>query len=391
MKNDEMNRRRFLKAGVIGLAGSSLLTGCAAGRREPEAGPSPEPGVRKYNVLGRTGLMVSDVSLGGACEKPVLRYALDRGINLYDTAEQYHGGEHEAYIGEAFRDVRGRVIVVDKHVHGLAAEISRQDVITRFDDSLSRMGFDYIDIAMLHHVADPAMFEHEELLGAYETLKREGKFRFFGFSTHDAEAVIPAAVKSGIVDVMLVIYNSIQYPKRSELIGQAHEAGIGVMAMKTMAGRQQDRIVSLVNEKTTFSQAAIKWALTDDSIDSVCISMRTFEHVDQYLGASGQVLTAEDEATLARYEAAVDHQYCRIGCTTCEASCPESVAVSDIMRFGMYYENYGEQREAMREYASLSPCRRADGCRACAGPCEPACPHGLEIRKRMMHYHSLLG
>ena len=125
-----MDRRDFLKAGAMGLAGSSLLTGCTGARKELGTGPAVGGGVRKYNTLGRTGLKVSDVSLGAACEKPVLRYALDRGINLYDTAEQYHSGQHEAYIGEAFRDVRDQVIVVDKHVHGLAAEISRQDVIS---------------------------------------------------------------------------------------------------------------------------------------------------------------------------------------------------------------------------------------------------------------------
>jgi len=390
MKKPGIDRRDFLKTGALGLAGSSLLAGCAGSRRATEPRPAADSGVKKYNTLGRTGLKVSDVSLGGACEKPVLRYALDRGINLYDTAEQYHGGQHEAYIGEAFKDVRDQVIVVDKHVHGLAAEISHRDVVERFDASLQRMGFDYIDIAMLHHVADPAMFEHEELLGAYETLKQQGKFRFFGFSTHDAETVIPAAIASGLIDVMLIIYNSIQYPDRSGLVAQARKAGIGVMAMKTMAGRQQDRIVSLVNDRTTFSQAAIKWALTDPAIDTVCISMRTFEHVDQYLGASGRKLTAEDEALLSRYEAAVDDQFCRIGCTTCQSACPERVVVGDIMRFGMYYENYGEQKEAMREYAALNEAQRAQPCKTCAGQCETACPHGLSIRERLVRYDTLL-
>ena len=77
---------------------------------------------------------------------------------------------------------------------------------------------------------------------------------------------------------------------------------------------------SLVNEKTTFSQAAIKWALTDPSLDSVLISIRTFEHVDEYCRASGQSLTSADEAVLGKYETAVNNQFCRIGCTTCHGT-----------------------------------------------------------------------
>ncbi len=400
MSSEEINRRWFLKAGALGLAGAPLLQSCGSGEKitpvtetaDATGAAADVPRIQKYNTLGRTGLQVSDISLGGATEEPVLRYALDRGINLYDTAEQYHSGEHERYIGQAFKGaLRDKVVVITKHVHGLSAPITRQDVIERFDASLERMGFEHVDIAMLHHVADPAVFQNEELLGAYETLKQQGKFRYFGFSTHDAEKVIPGAIDSGLFDVMLMIYNSIQYPERSDLITRAREAGIGVMAMKTMAGRQQDRVAGLVNEKTTFSQAAIKWALSDPSVDSVLISIRTFEHVDEYCRASGQTLTSADKAVLGKYETAVNNQFCRIGCTTCQASCPEQVAVGDIMRFGMYYENYGNEKQAILEYAALNGRHKARACLSCtSGACETACPHNLTIRDRLVRYDGML-
>jgi predicted aldo/keto reductase-like oxidoreductase len=344
----------------------------------------------KYNRLGKTGLKVSDISLGGARDASVLHYALDRGVNLYDTAEQYFQGRHEADIGRAFKERRDEVVVITKHVHGLGSKITRQNVIDRFDASLSRMGWDYVDIAMIHHLADPEVLKNDDLMGAYETLKKAGKFRYFGFSTHDAEKVCDAAFATGLFEVMLLIYNSVQYPDRSEVITKAKEHDIGVLAMKTMAGRQQDRIKALVNERTTFSQAAIKWALADAGVTSVLISMRTFEHIDEYLLASGQKLTAEDNKVLAKYAAAVDNEYCRIGCTQCLASCPERVAIHDIMRFGMYFENYGEEKKAMFEYGMLAPERRARACAACTGVCEGACPHQLSIRERMMHYDRLL-
>ena len=145
-----------------------------------------------------------------------------------------------------------------------------------------------------------------------------------------------------------------------------------------------------MNETTTFSQAAIKWALTDPGVSSVCISMRTFEHVDEYLPASGKTLTNEDEKLLAGYARAVDHEFCRIGCTTCQDRCPNRVSVGDIMRFGMYYENYGEEKKALLEYAALEDERRAGVCADCDALCEGACPHGLPIRDRLLKYDELL-
>jgi predicted aldo/keto reductase-like oxidoreductase len=125
-------------------------------------------------------------------------------------------------------------------------------------------------------------------------------------------------------------------------------------------------------------------------VDSVLISIRTFEHVDEYLQASGRTLTTEDEKMLATYNRAVDDQFCRIGCTACEGRCPHGVAVGDIMRYAMYYENYGEQKQAILEYAALPQARRADPCARCDGPCEAACPHRLAVRDRLRRYDRLL-
>jgi predicted aldo/keto reductase-like oxidoreductase len=397
MKKTDINRRRLLKAGALGFACAPFLGGCASNPKKANEPPVAHPGpeeedahIRKHNILGRTGLKVSDISLGGATETPVLRYALDRGVNLYDTGEQYGQGQHERDLGQAFKGVRDQVIVITKHLHGFTRKITKKDFIDRFDASLQRLGSDYVDIAMIHHLADTSVLKNDDLLSGYEELKKAGKYRFFGFSTHDLEVVYEDAFASGLFDVMLMIYNSVQYPKRSEIITRAKELGIGVIAMKTMMGRQQDRIKELVNDRTTFSQAAMKWALTDQGVSSVLISMRTFEHIDEYLLASGKTLTPKDEEVLAKYVAAVDSEYCRIGCTACLENCPGRVAIGDIMRFGMYYENYGEEKKAVQEYAMLDSRQRAHPCLSCTGHCESACPHGLSIRERLVRYDDLL-
>ncbi|MFH2001199.1 MAG: aldo/keto reductase, partial [Planctomycetota bacterium] len=390
MNRSDMNRRFFLKAGAMGILGLGAAAKGGGAKARPQEDPDLDfemeeaeaPSIQKYNILGSTGLKVSDISLGMAREDSVFQYALDRGINFFDTAESYYQGRHEYDVGRALKPVRDKVIVTTKHYYSDPARITRGKVIKRFDDSLKRLGFDYVDIAMWHEVSNPALFQCEELLGAYEELKKAGKLRFLGFSTHNAETICPPAFEAGVFSAMMVIYNSVQYPERSENIKKAKELGIGVIAMKTMMGQDQDNLVELADDRHTYSQAAIKWALTDECVPNVVISMRTYEHIDEYLKASGGKLTQEDKAILKKYVKAVDNRYCRIGCRSCLAACPNQVAIHDIMRFGMYYENYGEKKRAMLDYARMNEKHRATPCVTCDGKCMGACPHNLAIQER---------
>jgi predicted aldo/keto reductase-like oxidoreductase len=390
-----MNRRKFLKAGALGALGAGTIGAMGAeglGRTAPDeaTGTEEQPRIRKYNILGKTGLKVSDISMGIAREPSVYHFALDQGVNFFDTAETYYDGQHERDVGRAFKKLRDKVLITTKHHLDPRKPPTKKELIERFDKSLERLGFDYVDIAMWHMVEDEALFKNEEILSAYETLKKAGKFRFMGFSTHKADKICPPAYDSGLFSAVMLIYNSVQYPDRGKHMARAKELGIGTIAMKTMGGREQDHLTELAGKRTTYSQAAIKWALTDKDVDNVVITMRTFEHVEEYLQASGKKLTAQEEQVLKKYVKAVDHRYCRIGCTLCHASCPHDVAVNDIMRFGMYYENYGEEKKAMLEYASLAGARRADPCKACTGVCESACPHKLKIRDRLVKYDDIL-
>jgi predicted aldo/keto reductase-like oxidoreductase len=392
-----MDRRRFLTAGVVGCLGAGALAGRDVfGQTELdpdldlEMKGDDEPRIRKYNILGSTGLKVSDISLGIAQEQAVMHYAFDRGINFFDTAEGYYNGQHETELGRAFSKMRDKVVITTKHVFENLAGIKKQDVIDRFDASLERLQSDYVDVAMMHAVQDPAILEHAEILSAYETLKKAGKYRFLGFSTHDSENFCPPAFKSKLFSAMMVYYNQVQYPDRFEMLAEAKKHGVGVIAMKTMAGREQDNTAALANERTTYMQAAVKWALSDPNVDSAVVTMGTFEHIDECLRASGQTLTPKEQAVLRTYREVADNRYCRMGCAKCLAACPAGVAIPDVMRFGMYYENYGIEKYAMQQYDHLDERKRASACSACDGACEGACPHGLAICERLTRYDGLL-
>ncbi|MBU0756274.1 MAG: aldo/keto reductase [Planctomycetes bacterium] len=395
MRKSDFNRRRFLKAGVLGILGAGALSSSRAPGQEDDLDldfemESEAPRIQKYNILGSTGLKVSDISLGMAREPSVLHYAYDQGINFFDTAESYYEGQHELDIGQAFKKIRDKVVITTKHHFGDGTRVKKQEILDRFDESLKRLGFDFVDIAMWHQADSPALFKNEEILSAYEALKKAGKYRHLGFSTHSAEQICPLAYETKLFSNMMVIYNSVQNPERSEIITQAKKLGIGVIAMKTMMGREQDNVAELADERTTYSQAAVKWALTDEAVTSVVLSMQSYEHIDEYLKASGRKLTQQDEQVLKKYVKAVDDRYCRVGCKDCLAACPHRVAIHDVMRFGMYYENYSQEKHAMQQYARLNERERATACKTCSGLCEGACPHNLSIRDRLVRYDGLL-
>jgi predicted aldo/keto reductase-like oxidoreductase len=118
--------------------------------------------------------------------------------------------------------------------------------------------------------------------------------------------------------------------------------------------------------------------------------MSTYPQIDEYLHASGQPLTTADVTLLEKYDQLVARDYCRPGCGACLDRCPFGVPVDDVMRYAMYAENYGWEKEAMRLYARIAPGRRADQCLTCPAPCEPACDFGLSIRDKLVRAQRLL-
>ncbi|OGF67152.1 MAG: hypothetical protein A2Y62_08910 [Candidatus Fischerbacteria bacterium RBG_13_37_8] len=101
-------------------------------------------------------------------------------------------------------------------------------------------------------------------------------------------------------------------------------------------------------------------------------------------------LQREDFAMLRSYQEQVHSKYCRVSCNQCESSCPGGVAISDIMRYEMYYDNYGHEKEGMRNYALLESTRKPLHCANCGGFCTASCPFGIEVQKRLVRANEIL-
>ena len=161
----------------------------------------------EYRRLGRTGVSVSKLCLGAMMfgdwgnkdhddSIRIIHHALAAGINFIDTADVYSRGESEVIVGKALAGGRRDDVVLATKVHmpmgddPNQAGSSRRWIIRAAEDSLRRLGTDWIDLYQIHRY-DPAI-DLDETLGALTDLVRAGKVRYVGHSTFPASAIVEA-------------------------------------------------------------------------------------------------------------------------------------------------------------------------------------------------------
>ena len=386
-----LSRRNFMTALTSGLMGLGLTRNVKGSPGlDPEA---TEPlKIKKYNPLGKTGLKVADVSCGAISffEPNVMRYAYDCGVNYFDTAEGYLRTKSESFIGQALSDIRDKVIITTKHAYREAENLRRDEIFKRMEASLKRLKSDYVDIAMVHGLSDLALLKNEELLAAYSQLKKEGKVRFTGFSTHNAPLTLKQALEEDFAQVVLFIYNHMEGQEIEPLIKKLHQKGIGTVAMKIFAGGKHGSLKSLIGKEASYPQAAIRWVQSNPDIDCMITTMSSYSHVEEYVAASGKPLNRKDLEVIAAYQREAHSEYCRVSCSQCLASCPKGVAINDVLRFKMYYEDYRMEKEALLNYAALEEGKKPLSCASCSGYCESACPYRIKIKDKLIQAHDIL-
>lgn len=355
--------------------------------------------VSEYRRLGRTDFRVSDISLGsgsstGGRQRPeVAREAIDRGINYFDTSPDYSEAGSETRLGRAMQGVRDRMFVATKFCTPrghLAPGSPVEAYMQAVEGSLRRLRTDWVDLVHIHSCDSVERLMDENAHEAFDRLKQQGKVRFLGVSTHtpNLEAVAHAALESDRFDVMMLAYHYGAWPNLGEIIDRAAQRDIGVVAMKTLRGAKHQGLLESREERDSFTQASFKWVLANPSVSCLVISLWESAQLDEFLFASGKRPNAHDLALLQRYDERVANVHCRPHCGACLASCPEQLPIHDVLRYRMYFEDFGAEKEAMQLYSRLEV--RADACVGCSAPCSQACPYGLPIPERTQQAHRLL-
>lgn len=371
-----MGRRDFMKSTLAGFGGLFFLPQID---KKQELKVVEAKGKEKkfvYRTLGKTGIKLPAINMGVMLtDNPnLVRVALDSGVVLLDTAQVYQRGQNEGMIGEVLKGrPRDSYVIATKarlpnnQTTGLYTEEATEEAfLKKVDDSLKNLGLEYVDIYYHHNVWKRESALYEPILKALEKIKKAGKARFVGITTHMNEPeVIQAAVDSKFYDVILTAYNFQQkhYVEMRNAIARAAQAGIGIVGMKAIRGGSgQTPIV-----KNT--AAALKWVLQDSNVTTIVPGFTTFEHIKIDLAVMENPTLTDDEKRDLQKEVSVSGLYCQ-GCRQCLGQCLEHLPIPDLMRAYMYTYGYRNLTHAQDLVLSLNlPDRVCEDCTLCPVKC----------------------
>jgi len=395
-KNAKIDRRNFLK--TVGAAGlGSVLASAETNAADPTPSTKTEeskPPQVPRRKLGKTGVEVSCLALGtifNVLENQILlRKSLQWGVTYWDTADCYTGGNSELGIGKflgANPEIRKDIFIVSK-----SDSRSPKGIQKLLDRSLKRMKTDYIDMYFLHGTSNPKEL-NEEIRVWVEKAKKAKKIRFFGFSTHENMAeCLTAAAKLDWIDAVMPSYNFrlMQDDKMQAAVEACHKAGVGLIAMKTQAKKiktTEDKKLAehFLQSGFTEGQAKVKIVLEDKRISSACVGRDNLTHLQLNIAAvlDKTKLTQADMNVLKEYAQVTCTGYCA-GCGhICNSVLPDAPYVSKIMRYLMYYNSYGEQREARELFAQIPGDVRNKLLSTDYSAAEARCPQHLQIAELM--------
>ena len=382
-------RRRFLADGLAVLAGASLVvpSGRAEAGSARSAGVSPWPA----RPLGRTGLELPRLSMGcaQATDAGLIQAAHDAGLVHFDTAAHYANGTNERLLGRALSGrARDSFVVATKILPdgedqrtGLFTERTTvAPFLAKLERSLERLGLDFVDILYLHQASRAEAAAFEPLLKALEDIKRSGRARAIGVSTHQREPeVIRAAARCGVYDVVLTSYNFRQ-PHASEVrdaIALAASKGLGVVAMKALAGVYWDA----ERRRPIDAAAALRWVFSDPNVDTCLAGFSTLDELQVCVQVLCEpAMTERDRAALRQEEEPGPAGLYCLQCGECRGQCPLGADVPTWMRGYMYANGY---RTPARAKALLGAALGHPACRSCAG-CSVRCRMGFDVRSRIL-------
>src|SRR5262252_7537388 len=300
MNNRDWNRRDFIVKPILWAGAAGVLSHTDLVLAETASSGAP-----LERTLGRTGLKLPIVSMGvmNADVPGILRRAYELGIRHFDTAAVYQNGRNEEMVGSVVKEmgIRDKVVISTKI--GTRASFqntadAKKGFVDRFDASLKRLQMDHVDILYHHGVDDADHAKSEGQIEVLETLKKQGKTRFIGISTHETVPVLNAVIPLNVFDVALVTinYTMAHDAERLATIEKAARSGMGIVAMKTQAGGTIRPDSKLPKELPAESQTALlKWVLNHDFIATAIPGFSTYEHLEQDFSVARNLAYTEPE------------------------------------------------------------------------------------------------
>jgi len=399
MENEKkrMDRRTFLKAAGVGGASIALSAGIARNLLSAEASDSTQMKSMPERILGKTGVRVPILALGGITDwtinQTLLKVAVNMGVTYWDTAYGYGNGKSEEGIGQHFEkypEDRKKIFLVSK-----ATGAENPDQMTGcLSTSLERMKTDHVDLYFIHGLRNNESLS-QEMKAWSEQKKKEGKIRFFGFSVHmNMSQALMHASTLGWIDVIMPTYNyrNMITDDMKKAVDACAKANIGLVAMKVMAMRSQGAespeeqalIKSFTDKGTTLEHAKLKAVWRDERIASSCLAMYSLNILRDNIAAAtdDKKLSTHDIENMKRLAQNTCDSYC-LGCMKCASVMGDDSRIPDVMRYMMYYKSYGETDRARKEFIELPESLRNRLAFKDYSHAEALCPQHIRIGEAM--------
>lgn len=399
---DTVDRRSFLQTSAAASAVAIAVSGSSTARALSSPPPRAADELPRRK-LGKTGEDLTILN-AGTWRSPgldrLLRVAYSSGIRVIDTANSYGSGPAIGRWIQQMPEVRKEVFLVTKDGVNDPKELLRT-VDQRLDD----LKTDYIDLYFVHGLGSNKVDwpKSQEFKEAAEALRKSGKVKYVGFSTHDptrAQQIMNAA-EGGFVDAIMLQFTPwlAKDDPLNKALDACYEKGIGLISMKQVAGTlvgdvdgdhdplaEATKRVPMLEEKG-FSpyQGLLQAIWSDERITTTCVSMRNTDQIRENVaaaldfGKTGPLKLSQIEQLR---DACQSHGMTL--CADCDGRCSRAAGtdapLGDLTRFLTYHEHHGYRAEARRLYAELTADQRSwQG--ADLDAARLACPNGLNFSK----------
>jgi predicted aldo/keto reductase-like oxidoreductase len=360
----------------------------------------------RYHVLKKTGERLSVLGFGimrllRDPEQPdridrklaneMVRYAIDHGVNYFDTAQNYSAGESESVLGEALRGMRDQVKIATK-VGFWHTKEGLPGLENHLKSQLQRLETDHIDFYLIHALTDARWetFKEIGLLDFLERKKREGVIRHVGFSFHGSPLFYREVIGAWDWEFTQIQFNYVdRYMQAGEEgLVLANRHGIDTIVMEPLRGGQLvrevhpaiRRVLQEANPDKTLAQWALEYLWNRPDVDLVLSGMTAMTDVRENIALAERAeagMLAPPEVAALEKAGDIYQSLIRVPCTLCRycEACPQGIDIARVMRV---YNNSAtmDPLAAAKQYRDIIS--QGKGCVDC-GQCEDVCPQDIRI------------
>jgi predicted aldo/keto reductase-like oxidoreductase len=336
----------------------------------------------------------------------MIHHALEHGVNYFDTAYAYHGGQSETFVGKVLKQHRKKVMIATKlPVWNVQTSDDFEKLLT---EQLGKLQTDYLDFYLIHGLDRNQWLKMKDLgvLDFMAGLRSGGRIRFAGFSFHDSVGVFKEIIDAFDWDMCQIQFNFYDenHQAGKEGLEYAASKNIGVVVMEPLrGGKLVDKIppeIQALWDSAPVQRSPVEWAMrwvwSHKEVSTTLTGSSTLaqlsDHTKMLQQPTIDSLSAEEMSLFGRVRAEYEKKL-KVDCTGCGycMPCPNGV---DIPRnFQIYNDNFlftGAEFNSVFYNRFLNPEQRASGCFECL-ICLEKCPQKIDIPEELKKVHKLFG